>query len=107
MRHSIYGLLGLGTLFLMVATASAQPPERGRGPDGPPPPPRGPLFEALDKDHDGELSADEIQSASESLKKLDKNGDGKLTGDEIRPQGPPGGLPGRGPDGGGPWSSRP
>lgn len=61
------------------------PPDRRFGP---------PLVAALDLDKDGEISADEIAKASESLKKLDKNGDGKLTPDEIRPPGPP---PGRGP----------
>jgi hypothetical protein len=61
------------------------PPDRRPGP---------PLVAALDLDKDGEISADEIAKASESLKKLDKNGDGKLTPDEIRPPGPP---PGRGP----------
>ncbi len=36
-------------------------------------------MEALDTNHDGELSAEEIANAPASLKKLDKNGDGKLT----------------------------
>src|SRR5438034_1081380 len=100
MRRLICGALGLGALFVFLATTSAQPPGRpgpGGSPgrdDGPPPPP-GPVFEALDKDHDGALSAEEIQAASESLKKLDKNGDGKLTEDELHPQGGPGRPPGR------------
>jgi hypothetical protein len=45
---------------------------------------------ALDLNRDGELSADEIAKASQSLLKLDKDGDGKLSGDELRPR-PPGG----------------
>ncbi|MGZ4984165.1 MAG: hypothetical protein ACXV9Q_08695, partial [Chthoniobacterales bacterium] len=47
------------------------------------PPP--PIIEALDLNHDGIISADEIAKAPESLKKLDKNGDGQLTPDELRP----------------------
>jgi Ca2+-binding EF-hand superfamily protein len=63
-----------------------------------------PVMSALDTDGDGEISAEEMQQASASLKKLDKNSDGKLTGDEIRPQfggrGGPGGFGGgRGPGG--------
>ena len=63
------------------------------GPGGPeggrrPPPP---IIAALDLNHDGVISADEIAKAPESLKKLDKNGDGQLTPDELRPPRPPGG----------------
>lgn len=59
------------------------------GPEGghrPPPP----IIEALDLNHDGVISADEIAVAAQSLKKLDKNGDGVLTPDELRPPRPPG-----------------
>jgi len=52
-------------------------PEGGRRP-----PPR--IIAALDLNHDGVISADEIAKAPESLKKLDKNGDGQLTPDELR-----------------------
>ena len=106
---------------LNAAALFAQPPERPpqgdqerdeQGPPrrddkGSPPqrPPRGrhgrppnPLMEALDTNHDGELSAEEIANAAASLKKLDKNGDGKLTEDELRPTRRPGGRRG-GPDG--------
>jgi predicted O-methyltransferase YrrM len=56
---------------------------------GVPPPPASRLAESLDANHDGELSADEIAHASQSLVKLDKNGDGKLDRDELRgPRGP-------------------
>lgn len=52
-------------------------------------------FNALDTDHNGEISADEIANAPSSLKSLDKNGDGQITEDEIAPVfGGPGG-PGR------------
>ena len=44
-----------------------------------------PLMAILDADHDGELSATEIENAAAALKKLDKNEDGKLTRDELRP----------------------
>jgi Ca2+-binding EF-hand superfamily protein len=40
---------------------------------------------ALDKDRDGELSAEEIKDAVKALKALDKNGDGKLDRAELRP----------------------
>ena len=59
-------------------------------------------MEALDTNHDGILSAEEIANASASLKTLDKNGDGQLTEDELRPPppggrgGPPRGQPGPG-----------
>ena len=113
MRRLVWGLLSVGVLLAVgFSMTSAQPPGRpGGGPgrgtdgpdgDGPPPPPPSPVFEALDKDHDGVLSAEEIQAAGESLKKLDKNGDGKLTEDELHPQGGPGAPPRRGRDGAGP-----
>ena len=40
---------------------------------------------ALDTDHDGQLSADEIANASKSLLTLDKNHDGQITPDEYNP----------------------
>src|SRR5258708_5278406 len=121
MRRLVWGLLSVGVLLAIgFSISSAQPPGRqggGRGPDGPggsgpggdgpPPPPPSPVFEALDKDHDGILSAEEIQAASESLKKLDRNGDGKLTEDELHPQGGPGGPPRRGRGGAGPRDQGP
>jgi hypothetical protein len=72
--------------------------------------PGGPSFalrDALDKDRDGKLSADELKAATESLKSLDRNSDGKLDAGEIGwpPQfgrrGGRGGF-GRGGRGGGP-----
>src|SRR5436190_6009196 len=47
---------------------------------------------ALDTDHNGEISAEEIANAATSLKTLDKNNDGSITEDEVRPA-----APGRGP----------
>ncbi|QTA90648.1 EF-hand domain-containing protein [Desulfonema magnum] len=44
-----------------------------------------PLMRALDTDRDGQLSAEEIENATNILKTLDKNGDGILGRDELRP----------------------
>lgn len=55
------------------------------GPEARPLFPLGPLFAALDTDHDGELSAEEIANAPQSLAALDKNGDGKISRQELGP----------------------
>jgi EF hand domain-containing protein len=60
-------------------------------------PPRSPLVEALDVNHDGIIDASEIANAPAELLTLDKNGDGQLTPDEYRPHRPhrpPGPPPG-------------
>jgi predicted anti-sigma-YlaC factor YlaD len=44
-----------------------------------------PVLAALDADHDGEISAAEIDRAAAALKKLDRNHDGYLTADELLP----------------------
>ncbi|MEO7652587.1 MAG: hypothetical protein ABIZ80_19170 [Bryobacteraceae bacterium] len=44
-----------------------------------------PVFSAIDADHDGVLSAEEIAKAPAALKTLDKSNDGTLTADEVRP----------------------
>jgi Ca2+-binding EF-hand superfamily protein len=44
-----------------------------------------PVLAALDADHDGEISAAEIENAPAVLKTFDKNGDGRLTADEVTP----------------------
>jgi hypothetical protein len=73
--------------------------------DGPPPggstngpagghrhrPPPMPIIQALDTNHDGIISAEEIANAPAALKTLDKNGDGQLTPDEYMPPHPQGG----------------
>jgi len=41
---------------------------------------------AIDTDRDRTISADEIKNATASLKKLDKNNDGELSADELRPK---------------------
>ncbi|HEX3726490.1 MAG TPA: hypothetical protein VHV08_09625 [Pirellulales bacterium] len=97
-------------IVAVAAVAMAQPPDnpgdfapRGNGPPGgaggdfrPPP---NPLVEALDTDHDLEISAEEIKRAPKSLLALDKNKDHKLTEDELRPSTGrgPGGPPMNGP----------
>ncbi|TWU29435.1 EF-hand domain-containing protein [Bythopirellula polymerisocia] len=61
--------------------------DRGRG--------RGPapnlMFEAIDIDGDGTITAKELKRAIVGLKKLDTDGDGNLTLDEVTPQRGPGG----------------
>jgi hypothetical protein len=78
--------------------------------DGPPPdgstngpagghrhrPPPMPIIQALDTNHDGIISAEEIANAPAALKTLDKNGDGQLTPDEYMPPHPQGGPGGKG-----------
>ncbi len=54
----------------------------GPGGFGPPVPP---VMSALDKDGDGEISAEELAGAPAALKSLDKNKDGVLKDDEIIP----------------------
>lgn len=67
-------------------------PGAGTEPGSGPGPGRGPMpvIEALDLNHDRIIDAAELAKASESLKKLDKNGDGQLSAEEFRP------APGRG-----------
>ena len=78
----------------------AQPPGPQRGQPGSGGP-RNPLLQMFDTDHDGTLSAAEIDAAAAKLRERDANKDGKLTADEL-PRGPGGrggaGFgPGRGP----------
>lgn len=82
-------------------------------PNGPPrgKPPLPPIIEALDTDHDGTISAEEMKNAPESLKTLDKDGNGELSPEELRPLGPPpppeGGGDGDGPQGPPPTGEKP
>lgn len=77
--------------FVVCACAAwAQSPEPKDKPEGPPPkPPVHPLWAALDTDKDGEISAEEIEKAAESIAKVDANNDGKITHDEVKPPRPP------------------
>ena len=83
---------------LMPPPGGGKPPRKPKEPKGPPEGPGGPppnkhpvppLIDALDADHDGTISAEELANAPESLKELDKNGDGQLNPEELRPIGPP------------------
>jgi Ca2+-binding EF-hand superfamily protein len=59
--------------------------ERG-GPRGfPGGPPRDPIMNALDANQDGALDARERQVAAKALAALDRDHDGQLTEDEVRP----------------------
>ena len=112
MKKLLFTLTAAVPAMLAVAVAVAQPPGDEGRPPGPPPqggpegpgggrgrPPRpNPVVEALDTDHNGEISAEEIINAAAALKKLDANGNGTLTEDELRPPGAPGRPPGP-PDG--------
>jgi hypothetical protein len=100
LASAVMALLGVTVTMNVLA----QPPVGEGRPDGPPPrgegrpeerprPPH-PVMDALDADHNGEISEEEINNATAALKSLDKNSDGKLTDDEIRPPRPEGG-PGR------------
>ncbi len=44
------------------------------------------LFRAVDADHDGTLSGEEISAAPAAIKSLDKDGDGVVTAAEVAPQ---------------------
>ncbi len=56
-------------------------------------------FAIFDTNHDGVVSAEEINAAPAVLRRHDRNGDGRLSGDELRPR-PPRGKEGGAPGGG-------
>ena len=100
LASAVMALLGVTVTMNVLAQPPAGegrsdgPPPRGEGrPEDRPRPPH-PVMDALDADHNGEISEEEINNATAALKSLDKNSDGKLTDDEIRPPRPEGG-PGR------------
>lgn len=68
---------------LLVLTMLPTPALLGQG--GGQPPPRL-VLQALDTDHDGQLSAAEIEAATTSLLKLDRNHDGQITPEEYSPK---------------------
>lgn len=71
-------------------TASASAPADGPAGHHHHGPPHGDgLFDALDTNHDGVISADEINSAAAALKKADTNGDGVIDRRDFRPPPPP------------------
>ena len=78
--------LVFGAAMMAPAMAFSQEgPEDG-------PPPLSPAMEALDTNRDGQVSADELKNAAESLGKLDHNKDGILDRSEL--EGPPEGRAG-------------
>ena len=78
------GVLDAAELRKVTADQAAAPP-------APPRAPRGGFGAidlasiALDADHNGEISAEEIGNAATTLKTLDKNADGFITEDEAKP----------------------
>ena len=80
----------LAALLCGVSSVSLFAQGPGGGPEhphhhGPPP---SPLFDALDTNHDGVLSAEEIANASASLKALLKDGATELKREDLRPTPP-------------------
>ncbi len=78
--------LGSSVLILNAQNSGNPPPDGGPGGMGPRhrPPPL-PLIQVLDANHDRVIDANEIANASTALLTLDKNGDGQLTADEYLP----------------------
>jgi predicted O-methyltransferase YrrM len=95
-RWIIAVTLMVGTAVLAGSAWTQQP--GNQQPPRPPGPPS-PVLQLFDTDHDGSLSAAEIDAAAAKLRERDANSDGKLTADEL-PRGPGGrggpGGPGRG-----------
>jgi hypothetical protein len=63
----------------MAAGPGSQDSARGRRPSG------YPLFQTLDEDHDGTISATELARAPILLLKLDRDKDGRVSREEMRP----------------------
>ena len=66
----------------------ARPDEREGGPEQRPHhgPPSNPLFDALDANHDGVISAEEMNHASASIKNMLKPGSSELRREDLRPE---------------------
>jgi predicted O-methyltransferase YrrM len=92
MKRTAIAIAMLMGAVVLARHGSAQQPGQP-GPGGPP----NPLLQAFDTDHDGTLSAAEIDAAAAKLRERDTNKDGKLTAEELpRRQGGTGGRGGRG-----------
>jgi len=89
------GALLLAASSLACAQDDSQPPANK---DGQHRPMHNPLLGLFDTNHDGVIDATEIANAPAVLKALDKNGDGQLTADELRPPRPKGDKGGPGGD---------
>jgi len=86
--NTMLTLLTLGASALIVNAQDAGSPPPGGGPGGGGPrhrPPPLPLIMVLDANHDRVIDSNEIANASAALLTLDKNGDGELTADEYLP----------------------
>lgn len=93
-QRTLAGGVALLAGGLVVGGIVLAQPERGPRLEGPRRngPGRDGLFQMLDADHDGTLSAQEIEQAAKVLKALDRNGDGSVSAEELpRPE-----RPGRG-----------
>jgi len=82
--------LGASTLIVSAQDSTAPQNDGPRGGPGNHGGPRGhrppfPLIGALDANHDHVIDSNEIANASAALLTLDKNGDGQLTADEYLP----------------------
>jgi len=82
--------LGASTAIATAQANNDGPPGDGGpggqgGPGGHHRHPPLPIVMALDANHDGVIDSNEIANASAELKTLDKNGDGQLTADEYLP----------------------
>ena len=88
-KHFLYPTLLAAALWCVAPVAGLHAQDGGdhaRPPHGPPP---SPLFDALDTNHDGVISADEIANASTALKAMLKNGATQITREDVRPPRPP------------------
>ena len=79
---------GSSLLFAQQPPAPEEGGRAGRPGRGPRSGMMPPVMVALDIDKNGSLSANELESASASLKTLDANNDGQLTADELHPKPP-------------------
>ena len=96
---AVVAVIGLGALAIAQPPRGGPPPGFDGGPPGPPP--FDPLREALDRDRDHRLDAEEIKNAATALLSRDGNGDGVIDEEEFRPPHPgEHGPPGEGPPGG-------
>src|SRR5947207_1262768 len=72
--------------FVPDRAGGGQPQNRGPGGGGPSAMQNDPVLSTLDKDHNKEISAEELTAAPAVLLELDKNKDGKLSEDEVSAQ---------------------